>query len=111
VADEGPDWGDTWAELTVAYGDGRWQSNSDYANDGPAAFVLDEVECGRGSGPDGGSEWWGVYWAAPLPPVGPVTFRLRWPAAGVDGEAVVDGATISVAASTAAVLWVPETES
>ncbi|MEV6852104.1 hypothetical protein [Actinoplanes sp. NPDC051411] len=56
-----------------------------------------------------------TFWVSPLPPDGPVTFVMAWPAFGVtESRAVIDSAPIRAAAGRAVALWplqpVPEPE-
>ncbi|HEX5995850.1 MAG TPA: hypothetical protein VFY84_11970 [Jiangellales bacterium] len=47
-----------------------------------------------------------TYWVSPLPPEGPVTFVLAWPAFGMpESRTVVDGAAIRAAADRSQLLW------
>jgi hypothetical protein len=50
-----------------------------------------------------------TYWVSPLPPQGPVTFVLSWPAFGIpESRTVLDGAAIRVAADRSQLLWPPQ---
>lgn len=47
-----------------------------------------------------------TYWVSPLPPAGPVTLVLAWPAFGMpESRSVIDGAIIRAAAERSQVLW------
>jgi len=49
------------------------------------------------------------YWVSPLPPEGPVTFVLAWPAFGMpESRTVVDSAVIRAAAENSQQLWPPQ---
>jgi len=49
------------------------------------------------------------FWVSPLPPEGPVTFVLSWPAFGMpESRTVVDSAPIREAAGRAQELWPPQ---
>jgi hypothetical protein len=61
----------------------------------------------RGGGGEQGVDH--IYWVSPLPPDGPVTFVLAWPAFGLpESRTVLDGAAIRAAAASSQVLWPPE---
>ena len=48
------------------------------------------------------------YWVSPLPPEGPVTVVLAWPAFGMpESRAVLDSAAIRAAAERSQLLWPP----
>jgi hypothetical protein len=50
-----------------------------------------------------------TYWVSPLPPEGPVTFVLAWPAFGMpESRVLLDGAAIRTAADRSQVLWPPQ---
>jgi hypothetical protein len=50
-----------------------------------------------------------TYWVSPLPPEGPVTFVLSWPAFGMpEARTVLDGAAIRAAAGRSQLLWPPQ---
>ncbi len=50
-----------------------------------------------------------TFWVSPLPPEGPVTFVMAWPAFGVtESRTVVDSAPIRAAAGQALTLWPPQ---
>jgi hypothetical protein len=50
-----------------------------------------------------------TYWVSPLPPEGPVTFVLAWPAFGMpESRTVLDGAAIRAAAGRSQLLWPPQ---
>ena len=49
------------------------------------------------------------YWVAPLPPDGPVTFVLAWPAFGMpEARTVLPGDIIRAAADRSQLLWPPQ---
>lgn len=49
------------------------------------------------------------YWVSPLPPEGPVTIVLAWPAFGMpESRTVLDGAAIRAAAERSQLLWPPQ---
>jgi hypothetical protein len=49
------------------------------------------------------------YWVAPLPPDGPVTVVLAWPAFGLpESRTVIDGGAIHAAAERSQRLWPPQ---
>ena len=50
-----------------------------------------------------------TYWVSPLPPEGPVTFVLAWPAFGLpESRTVLDSAAIRAAAGRSQRLWPPQ---
>jgi hypothetical protein len=58
------------------------------------------------SGQGGQRSWSQTYWLWPLPPEGPLTFALAWPAQGLEEVAAeVDSAPLRAAAARATVLW------
>jgi hypothetical protein len=63
-------------------------------------------------GGGGGRQYTFGYWLWPLPPPGPLTFVVEWPARGIEETRVeVDAEPIREAASRTETLWSPETES
>ncbi len=60
-------------------------------------------------GHGGGTTFRGTFWASPLPPPGPVTFAVAWPAIGLAESTVsIEGAVILEAAEGAVQLWPEE---
>jgi len=63
----------------------------------------------QGGGSSGDRTMDHTFWVSPLPPDGPVTFVMAWPAFGVtESRAVVDSAPIRAAAGQALTLWPPQ---
>jgi hypothetical protein len=91
----------------------------EYAN-GDRASTLRDPHVGPGSsdrrlvlrqGSGGGSDRTvdHTFWVSPLPPGGPVTFVMAWPAFGVtESRTVVDSAPLRAAAGQALTLWPPQ---
>jgi hypothetical protein len=70
--------------------------------DGPPAICL--VPHGGGGG--GGAVYEFGYWLYPLPPSGPVTFAVEWPAEGIPStKRVLDASVIIDAGARATRLW------
>jgi hypothetical protein len=97
-------------QLGVAFPDGsKWQGMSAGRRTSletlpPAPNVTPMG--GRGNGSDSQLDLW--LW--PLPPAGPITFALCWPARGIaETTAQVDGALLRAAAAEAQQLWPPLT--
>lgn len=60
----------------------------------------------RGGGGGGGRRWDWRFWAAPLPPSGPVRFYVQWLAAGLEETcAEINAREILDAAGRAAPIW------
>ncbi|KHD75281.1 hypothetical protein MB27_23755 [Actinoplanes utahensis] len=58
------------------------------------------------SGGGGGRRYDMQHWVHPLPPPGPVTFVIEWPAYGItETRATLDGTLIRTAATQAISLW------
>jgi hypothetical protein len=97
--------------LGVEYPNGlRASTLQDMRMFGPAAaegaqeLVL--VQQGGGGGEQSVDQ---TYWVSPLPPEGPVTFVLAWPAFGMpESRTVLDGAAIRAAADRSQQLWPPQ---
>lgn len=91
----------------VSFADGRstegghpWTSAHGDVGDGPVLLP--------GGGGGGGHSFRFHHWLWPLPPPGPVTFHLVWPAAGIDETSVsVDAGVFVDAARDATQLWQP----
>jgi len=74
---------------------------------GPGAVPSDQqlvlVQQGGGGGEQSVNQ---TYWVSPLPPEGPVTFVLAWPAFGMpESRTVLDSAAIRDAAEHSQLLW------
>lgn len=97
--------------LGVEYSDGRRASTvEDMRTLGPGAVSDDEqlvlVQHGGGGGELSVDQ---AFWVSPLPPEGPVTFVMAWPAFGMpESRTVVDGAIIRAAAGRSQLLWPPQ---
>ena len=97
--------------LGLEYADGQRASTlQDIRMLGPTAMPGDEqlvlVQQGGGGGENNVEQ---TYWVAPLPPEGPVTFVLAWPAFGMpESRTVLDGAAIRAAADRSQRLWAPQ---
>ena len=90
----------------VAFPDGsKWQGlargfSPSKAPPGPSVMFL------GGGGSD--HEYQQHLWLWPLPPAGPVTFALTWPAMSiVEATVQIDGAVFQAAAAEAQQLWQP----
>jgi len=85
--------------VALEFSDGRTAAFSDdtgaLPRDGPAV-----TDCGSSSYPEGAAEVAEeTFWAWPLPPAGPVTVLVEWPAVGIGPSSVaLDGAAIAAAA-------------
>jgi hypothetical protein len=76
----------------------------DAEQSGAERLVL--VQAGGGGGERSVDQ---TYWASPLPPEGPVTVVLSWPAFGMaESRTVIDGAAIRAAAGRSQRLWTPQ---
>ena len=72
----------------------------------PGGQQLVLVQQGGGGGEQSVDQ---TYWVSPLPPEGPVTFVLAWPAFGMpESRTVLDGAAIRAAADRSQLLWPPQ---
>jgi len=86
--------------VALAFSDGRTAAFSDdtgaLPRSGPAV-----TDCATSSYPEGAAEVAEeTFWAWPLPPSGPVTVFVEWPAVGIGPSSVtLDGAAIVAAAS------------
>ena len=97
--------------LGIEYADGRRASTlTDQRMSDPGtmtdgdALVL--VHQGGGGGDRTVDQ---AYWVTPLPPEGPVTFVLSWPAFGLpESRTVIDSAPIRAAAAESVALWPPQ---
>jgi hypothetical protein len=98
--------------LGLMYADGRRAASSggpDPSGGDPGHLILHP----EGGGGDSLS-WRTDFWAHPLPPDGPVTLVVSWPAQRIEeARAELDGAAIRAAAQRAVTLWPeePATES
>jgi hypothetical protein len=90
-------------DLTVSFADGRSQTMDDELSQEARAIHV----CSLGSEMTNGDElrWGTEAWITPLPPEGPVVFRLRWPSLGIDATATVEGREVLAASSDALSLW------
>jgi hypothetical protein len=91
--------------LTVEYADGATGTSTQHPglrDRGPGDD--DVILIASGTGTNG---WFEItYWISPLPPPGPVAFRLLWPAIALTGfEAYVDAEPLRSAATEAIPLW------
>lgn len=88
----------------VAFPDGRKATNEGPRRppgDEPPAITLTQQ---GGSG--GGLTWDGSWWIYPIPPAGPLTFALEWPARDVPEQThEIDGSPVAEAAQRAEQLW------
>jgi hypothetical protein len=97
---------DDLLRLGVLFADGRrtvnesgWKSERDYSESGEPLL--------RAEGSGGSSRYWdGDFWLYPLPPDGPLTFIVSWPAYGItEARGELDAAAIRAAAARAVDLW------
>jgi hypothetical protein len=105
--EDDPVWGPEPAELSVVLADGRRaaMTRGEAETDEPAAGVV----LYAGSGDTTPTRTTASVWLWPLPPDGPLTFVVGWPAGGIGETAVaVDAAPIRAAARRAVVLWEDE---
>lgn len=94
--------------LGLEYADGRRASTlQDVRMLGPAGAPDDQALVLAQQGGGGGDQSVDQrYWVSPLPPDGPVTFVLAWPAFGFpESRTVVDGSAIRAAADRSELLW------
>lgn len=97
--------------LGVEYSDGRRASTlEDIRLQGPAvAAGGQELSLAQSDGSSGDLSADQTYWVFPLPPAGPVTFVLSWPAFGMpEAQTVLDSAPIRAAADHSQLLWPPQ---
>ncbi len=97
--------------LGLEYPDGHRASTlQDVRMLGPAGVPDDqELVLAQQGGGGGDQSVDQRYWVSPLPPEGPVTFVLAWPAFGLpESRTVVDGAAIRAAADRSQLLWPPQ---
>jgi hypothetical protein len=97
--------GDDRLRFGIQFSDGRKATNL-----GPRLPPPDEPPDIRltphGGGGGGGLSWQIGYWIYPLPPPGPLTLAIAWPAQDVGEETYsVDASPIIEAAAGSAVLW------
>lgn len=94
--------------LGLEYADGKRASNlRDPRMDRPGDDDRLAFTQQSGGGDDRSHDQ--TYWVCPLPPPGPVTFVLAWPAFGIPETRVeLDGATILDAAARSRLLWPPQ---
>ncbi|GIM96477.1 hypothetical protein [Paractinoplanes toevensis] len=93
----------------IEYADGgRASILDDFHTRGPgASSPLTLMRHGGGSSGDLSANQ--TYWVSPLPPAGPVTFVLAWPAFGIaESRTEVDGSVIRAAADRSYLLWPPQ---
>jgi hypothetical protein len=97
--------------LGLEYPNGHRASTlQDMQMPGPGAVAggqqLVLVQQGGGGGEQSVDQ---TYWVSPLPPEGPVTFVLAWPAFGIpESRTVLDSAAIRAAADRSQLLWPPQ---
>jgi hypothetical protein len=97
-------------QLGVAFPDGsKWQSTfDDWRTSLETPPPAPNVTPMGGGGNESDSQV--DLWLWPLPPAGPVTFALSWPARGIaETTAQIDGAFLRAAAAVAQQLWPPLT--
>jgi hypothetical protein len=88
----------------VEFSDGRRATTIERFR-GPREQPPEIVLMQRGGGGGGGS-WEFGFWIWPLPPAGPLTFAVEWPAEGVElTTCEVDAAPILEAAARSEQLW------
>jgi hypothetical protein len=93
----------------IEYANGDRASNlDDFRTRGPGvAAPLTLTRQGGGSSGDLSANQ--TFWVSPLPPAGPVTFVLAWPAFGItESRTEVDGEAIRAAADRSTLLWPPQ---
>ncbi|GIF20158.1 hypothetical protein BJ973_001935 [Actinoplanes tereljensis] len=93
----------------IEYADGaRASTLEDFRMLGPG--VLSPLTLTRqGGGSSGDLSANQTFWVSPLPPAGPVTFVLAWPAFGItESRTEVDGEAIRAAADRSTLLWPPQ---
>ncbi len=102
---------DDLLRLGVLFADGRrtanesgWRSERDYSESGKPLL--------RAEGSGGSSRYWdGDFWLYPLPPDGPLTFVVTWPAYGVtEARGELDASVIRAAAGRIVDLWPDDPE-
>jgi hypothetical protein len=97
--------------LGLEYANGHRASTlQDMRMRGPGAVADDrQLVLVQQGGGGGGASVDQSYWASPLPPDGPVTFVLAWPAFGMpESRTVLDSAAIRAAADHSQLLWPPQ---
>ncbi|MGI5214124.1 hypothetical protein [Plantactinospora sp. CA-290183] len=97
--------------LGIEYSDGRRASTlKNMRMLGPAAMADGGQLVLVGQGGGGGEQSvHQTYWVSPLPPEGPVTFVLAWPAFGMpESRTVLHAAVIRAAADRTQQLWPPQ---
>jgi len=96
--------------LGIEYSDGRRASTLRDQMPAPGAMAdRPRLVLAQHGGSAGEHSVDHTYWVAPLPPEGPVTFVLAWPAFGMpESGTVLDGAAIRAAADRSQILWPPQ---
>jgi hypothetical protein len=92
----------------VGFADGRKAvaGNRRFGHELPTGDADREIALLPRNGSGGGRRWSQTFWLWPLPPPGPLTFALSWPAQGVDETIVeIDAGPIRAAAARAVELW------
>jgi hypothetical protein len=92
----------------VGFSDGRKAVSGDAAvhERSPVGDAATEIVLWPRGGTGSRRRWSRSFWLWPLPPPGPLTFALAWPAEGIDEVLVeVDTAPISEATGRAVELW------
>jgi hypothetical protein len=97
--------------LGLEYSDGRRASTlQDIRTGGPLAVPGgQELTLAQHGGSGGDRSADETFWVSPLPPTGPVTFVLAWPAFDIpESRTVLDSAPIRAAADHSQLLWPPQ---
>jgi hypothetical protein len=97
--------------LGLEYANGQRASTlQDSRMRGPGALAADpELVFVQNGGGGGELSLDQSYWVSPLPPEGPMTFVLAWPAFGMpESRTDLDSAAIRAAAERSHVLWPPQ---
>jgi hypothetical protein len=92
----------------VGFADGRKAVAGDrrFGHRLPTGDAEREIVLSPRNGSGGRRRWTQTYWLWPLPPPGPLTFALSWPAEGIEETTVeVDSGPIREAAARAVELW------
>jgi hypothetical protein len=89
----------------IAFSDGRKATNLGPRR--PPSEDPPEISLSRGGGGGGGSRGWEFnFWVYPLPPPGPITLALEWPARGLaESRHELDAGAILEAAAKSEKLW------
>lgn len=102
----GKDLPDEFLRLGVAFADGRKATNLGGGAEPPDEAEPEGPVLHQGGGGGGGRRWDMQHWVWPLPPEGPLTFVVEWPARGIGlTRAEIDARLVRDAAERSVRLW------